>query len=63
MNHVLELLYDGRIGRPDFADGSDAQKLYLQDSGIDWLVQENKMTDAQREDFLKWADCFPKGLI
>ena len=53
MNHVLELLYDGRIGRPDFADGSDAQKLYLQDSGIDWLVQENRMTDAQREDFLK----------
>ena len=46
MNHVLELLYDGRIGRPDFADGSDAQKLYLQDSGIDWLVQENRMIGA-----------------
>ena len=30
----LEMLYDGRIGRPDFADGSDAQKLYLQDSGL-----------------------------
>lgn len=65
MNRVLELVDGGQIVRPDGEDelmaeaGLTAGPEYglkpqaEPEDGIEWLVQGNRMSDSEREDFLK----------